>query len=287
MITIRQIQQMLMDHLAEVGAEHPRREAIWMMEAATGLSHAQLIARDDQAMDEDVRTNLQRMIDRRRSGEPVQYVLGSTHFFGLPFYVDRRVLIPRPETELLVERALALVDEGAIQPGARVLDIGTGSGCIAIAIKHNRPSLEVWAVDVSEDALSVARRNAENLGVHVQFELGDVTKADFAEGWPTFDLIVSNPPYVPSEEAPALERHVRDFEPEAALFVNGDPLLFYRHMMSRAEILSPAGHVLFEGHVDHIGALREVGPGYGFDRIEIIRDLSGRDRIAHLRRRSP
>ncbi len=276
---------MLMDQLTEVGAEHPRREAIWMMEAATGLSHAQLIARDDQAMDEDVRADLQRMIDRRRKGEPLQYVLGCTYFFGLPFHVDRRVLIPRPETELLVERALALVDDGVIQPGARVLDIGTGSGCIAIAIKHERPTLEVWAVDVSEDALSVARRNAENVGVHVHFELADVTNADFAAGLPTFDLIVSNPPYVPAVEAPMLERHVRDFEPEAALFVDGDPLLFYRHIMSRAAVLSPDCHVLFEGHVDHVGALREVAPGYGFDSVEIIRDLSGRNRLAHLSKR--
>src|SRR5690625_7262457 len=109
MITIRQVQQMLMDQLTEVGAEHPRREAIWMMEAATGLSHAQLIARDDRAMDEDVRADLQRMIDRRRKGEPLQYVLGCTYFFGLPVQVDRRVHNPRHATGLLVARPPPLV----------------------------------------------------------------------------------------------------------------------------------------------------------------------------------
>ena len=285
MISIRQVQQTLLRELIELGAEHPRREAVWMLEAVTGLSHARLIAHDDRTVLEDEQEMLRHMIDRRRRGEPLQYVLGSAHFFGLAFRVDPNVLIPRPETELLVERALDLVDGGALRPDATVLDIGTGSGCIAVAIKHERPALDVWACDVSPGALAVARDNAERLGVDIRFELRDVTKPDFSAGMPPFDLIVSNPPYVPREEAPSLEPHVRDFEPEAALFVDGDPLLFYREILAHAEILSPGGHVLFEGHIDHIASLQVIAPVYGYDCIEIIRDLSGRDRIAHLRKR--
>ena len=222
------------------------------------------------------------MAERRASGEPVQYVLGHADFFGLRLDVSPAVLIPRPETEELAEHALALVD-GVAAPW--VLDVGTGSGALALAVKHRRPDAVVFAVDVSEAALAVAAANARRLGLDLALVHADARRPGLADRIPAvFDLVVSNPPYVPDAERATLQAEVRR-EPELALFVpDADPLVFYRALAGHAgRLLRPGGRLAAETHAEHGAAVRELFAAAGFADAELRQDLAGRDRIVSAR----
>lgn len=224
----------------------------------------------------------QAMMERRMRNEPLQYILGYTDFCGLRLSLTPDVLIPRPETEQVVEEALRLIEP---IPAPRVLDIGTGSGCIPLAIKQQRPEADVVACDISDRALAIALRNAHALHLEVNFVHADLASPDFLRDVPdALDLLVSNPPYVPAEEAPALAPEVRDFEPHQALFVDRDPLHFYRLLVRHAPaLLAPGGCVVFEAHIDHAAGVGELLAEAGFCDVHVRNDLTGRPRIVTAR----
>lgn len=218
-------------------------------------------------------------LQRIRSGEPLQYVLGQVPFMGLAIGVSPGVLIPRPETEEMVDRIRT-----AANTPSRIVDIGTGSGCIALALKHHFRSAEVFGVDVSSVALSVARRNAERNSLDVKFMEGDVLAPTF--NIPRADLIVSNPPYIPRSEEQGLSAQVREHEPHLALFVDDhDPLLFHRTIAGKAlDALSAGGVLWFEAHYRHAAAVADLLLAMGYREVVLENDLSGNPRMIHCRR---
>lgn len=211
--------------------------------------------------------------------QPVQYVLRESWFCGMKFYVDHHVLIPRPETEELVEW-VAGESTGRATP-ASILDIGTGSGCIAISLKKKMPAAVVHACDISPDALSVARRNAASLGADIDFRLVDVLDSRQREYLPTLDLIVSNPPYIPFSDRSTMSPHVVDHEPHLALFVKDeDPVIFYQAIAQLGrERLSPTGALYAEIHEDLAAQVTDAFNKAGFQNIVVRQDMQGKDRM--------
>ena len=265
--------------LDAAGVDDARRNAEWIVERATGASRVDLYARPDAAVEPGQAALVDRMLARRAAGEPVQYVVGSAGFYGLTLDVTPAVLIPRPETETVTEYALARI---ADVEAPWVLDVGTGSGAIALALKHQRPDAQVFAADVSAGALAVAAGNAERLGLDVTFVESDALRPAFADDVPpSFALVVSNPPYVPASEAPTLQRELAH-EPGTALFVpDRDPLVFYRALAGHAErLLQPGGVLVAETHADFGRQVAALWTGAGLSDVEVRPDLAGRDRIA-------
>ncbi len=241
---------------------------------------------------------LREYIARRGQGEPIAYILGKKEFMSLEFVVDDRVLVPRPETELLVERALKLFGRAGTpdlplatlltnEPNPRIADVGTGSGAIAISLAKHLPHATVYATDVSADALAVTRENTVAHGVAAQVMLlqGDYLQALSKP----VHLIVCNPPYIPQDALPGLERDVRDYEPTVALSGGGDGLDAYRAIFSDlATYLLPGGSVLLEIGFDQAEAVKSLAarhlPGA---RVDVYRDLAGFDRVLHISRVKP
>ena len=246
------------------------------MEHVTGLSTARRLAFADDPMSEDHRKESIRLFERRIAREPLQYILGRAEFYGLTLSVTRDVLIPRPETEILVEEALRM----DLQPGSVVVDAGTGSGAIAIALKHTRPDLHVIGVDVSEKALDVARRNAARLGLAIDLRLADMLDPRLPADIGPIDLLASNPPYVPDEEASELEPEVVKYEPHLALFAADDPLRFYRPLIAWARAqLKRGGAFVAEVHIDHAESVAMLARSSGLSEVRIVRDLMQRPRV--------
>ncbi len=264
--------------LAVGGVREARQNAVWMLQEVLACSRAQLLAYPERAVAAEQVRRLESLLARRLRREPLQYVLGHADFFGLRLIVTPAVLIPRPETEQVVEEALRLI-QGITAP--RVLDVGTGSGCIALALRHARPDAHVFACDVSADALAVARDNAENLSLPVTFFRADALAPDFAQQAPgALDLLISNPPYLPDDEAATLQPEVRDFEPHRALFTGPDLLLYYRAITGHASsLLKPGGLLVFETHADHAGAVADLLREAAFEKVQEKPDLAGHPRI--------
>jgi release factor glutamine methyltransferase len=242
--------------LAAAGVETPRADAEWLVAHLLGTSRSGLAARLDDEVD-----GLEPLLVRRESREPLAYVLGEWGFRRLTLKTDARALVPRPETETLVERALVLA-EGIERP--RILDVGVGSGAIALALKDERPDAQVTGVDVSADALALAGENAERLELEIELRRGEGVDAA-AEGW---DLVVANPPYVASPED--VEPELR-WEPEVALFGTGE-----HERLARA---ARAQFVVFEVGDDQAAGVAGVLERLGFQDVAITADLTGRDRV--------
>lgn len=215
------------------------------------------------------------IIEQLKYHKPIQYILGSTEFYGLPFYVDESVLIPRPETEELVHWIIE--DYGGSEP--RIIDVGTGSGCIPVALAKNISSSEVYGGDVSVEALETARRNALRNHTNVKFIDLDIL-SDHLPTLGKFDVIVSNPPYVTTEQKSRMEANVVDYEPHVALFVpQNDPLVFYKAISSFAkERLSEQGSLYFEINEDLSQETANAVEGYGFS-VELRKDINGKYRM--------
>lgn len=224
-----------------------------------------------------VGANLRALVERRRAGEPIQYITGEQEFYGLPFLVTRDVLIPRPETEHLVEKVVELAP---LFPRPRIVDVGTGSGAIAIALAHEWPDAAITAIDVSASALELARRNAERIGFadRIRFLEGDLLAPVQAE---RFEIVVSNPPYVPTADRDSLSVEVREHEPALALFAGADGLDAYRRLIPGAfAVLEAGGFLVMEigyGQSEPIAALLAEA---GFTQIEFVPDLQGIPRVA-------
>lgn len=224
---------------------------------------------------------LQRIETRLLAQEPLQYVMGMADFYGLKFRVDSRVLIPRQETEELVYWVLETAKTAVYRHVSKVLDIGTGSGCIPITLKKENPNLHVEAIDVSVEALDLAMENARLNDVSIAFREQDILDES---NWNTairYDIIVSNPPYIPREEATLMPQNVKAFEPHIALFVeNEDPLLFYRTIAKFAlQTLQKQGLLFFETNEFNASAVQQMLEEMNFSVVELQKDMSGKERM--------
>ncbi|MDD4922435.1 MAG: peptide chain release factor N(5)-glutamine methyltransferase [Bacteroidales bacterium] len=249
-----------------------------LLKQLAGLNSVQIYSGKDTKFPDGTTNILNHAVDQLVHGEPIQYVLGKTEFFGLDFNVRPGVLIPRPETEELVELILKNHENQQIQ----LLDIGTGSGCIAISLAKNIPMAKVSAWDISREALAIAGENAKLNNVSIAFSIKDIREFEhFGQESGKWDVIVSNPPYVCQSEKAEMEDHVLNHEPHLALFVNDDdPLIFYRHIASYAVQNLKKGGALYVEINSHLGeeTLRLIQK-YHFDKAELLQDLSGRDRM--------
>lgn len=268
--------------LKACGVQNPRRDAEWLMEDVLNVDRLNILTRPDERIAETELDLLDEYLLRREKREPIQYITGKGYFYGREFEVSPGVLIPRPETELLVEWA---IQELRASDGKRVLDIGTGSGCIVISIDLELAGLSCAGADVSEEALRIARSNAVRLGASVDMVKVDILSAGAVEKLPgSIDVLVCNPPYIPSSERETLDPEVRDFEPEVALFVGRDPLLYYRAISRLApRILVPGAALGVEVHADHGREVAALFSDAGFHEVKIKQDLAGRNRLVSAR----
>jgi release factor glutamine methyltransferase len=252
----------------------PRTDAELLVASVLGVSRTDLYAADDTLTEEQLR-RLGSMRERRRRREPLAYILGVWGFRRLTLGVDRRVLVPRPETEVVVDRCLERLRESALP---RVLDVGVGSGAIALSLADEHPGVRVVGLDPSKDALAVARDNAVRTGLEsrVELVLGDLGAV---EG--PFDLVVSNPPYVSAEEFDSLQPEIALFEPREALIENG-----LRDAVARAAagLLSPGGWLVLECADGQAGVLAGLLASLGYEDVTRSPDLSGRERVVEARR---
>jgi|26BtaG_2_1085354.scaffolds.fasta_scaffold00053_20 release factor glutamine methyltransferase len=210
-----------------------------------------------------------------KNHKPIQYILGETEFYGFKFFVNESVLIPRPETEELIEWILT----HKLNPECKILDIGTGSGCIPIVLKKKWTNSDIYALDISKDALKTAKNNAEYHQTEIQFLEADFLEMNFSK-LPQFDLIVSNPPYISKVEKERMDRNVTGFEPDSALFVpDSDPLLFYRRICEMAyQKLNEHGKVYVEINQDLALETKELFDKH-FEEVELKKDISGNYRM--------
>ena len=229
---------------------------------------------------------LQSILTALLAGQPLQYILGQADFYGLKFKVDPRVLIPRPETEELVEWVLETIGSRSPQQSPSVLDIGTGSGCIPITIAKKSPRTIVWGLDVSADALALADENANLNQVEIRWQEQDILNQEAWTSLPIFDLIISNPPYIPLREQVLMPAQVTQHEPHLALFVpDEDPLLFYRAIAAFAQIhLNPNGFLFFECNEYNALELKLLLESMAWSDVVLKEDLSGKLRMIRATR---
>ena len=259
--------------------EHELRDlAWWVAEEATGLSRTELLTRcKDTENSPDMKIILQRL----RQHEPVQYVFGHTEWMGLDLRVNPATLIPRPETAELVDWVLemfniqkTMISSGS--PALKVADIGTGSGCIAIALKRHRPAWQVTGIDVSEEALAIAHENGVHNGVDIQWQKRDILSDEIGD----FDIIVSNPPYICERERASMDRQVLDYEPASALFVpDNDPLRFYRRIAG----IRKGRYLFFEINEVYGDEMCDLLCGLGYKDVQLRRDIYGKARMVYGR----
>lgn len=241
-----------------------------------GFSTLELFGGKDKEVSEKDLDVLDKMLERLKNNEPIQYVIGRETFCGMTFEVNPNVLIPRPETQELVEW---ITHEYKATSSCRMLDIGTGSGCIAVSLAKKLPAARVEAWDISEGALEVARRNAGINGVSVAFRLQDVLKAEVSS--PSYEVMVSNPPYITHREKMEMEANVLEWEPHTALFVpDTDPLLFYRKIAQLGvKALADGGSLYFEINRAYGKETVEMLQGLGYRQIELKKDMFGNERM--------
>lgn len=262
--------------LLAAGVEEPRREAALLLALSIKRDRTFIFAHPEYNLTSDEQTRYLEYVARRSGREPFHYISGIKEFYGLDFEVGPGVLIPRPETELLVDAAIAIAVE--ISP-PRILEIGVGSGCISVAILKNVPQATAVAVDISEVALAISSRNAERHSVSDRLELlqGDVYSSVVGR----FDLIVSNPPYIPETDKPALEPEVRSFEPSEALYSGADGLGVVRRIIDEApEYLNIGGSIFIEIGLGQADIVRTYFAQDVWKPPRLIRDLQGIERIA-------
>ncbi len=267
--------------------------ASMVMEQLTGCNRLQRMNLSEQPLREAQWNRLIEIDQRLTAHEPVQYVLGEAYFGPLKLYVDKNVLIPRPETEELVqwiaedvktagkpvfEASKGKADETTL---LKILDVGTGSGCIALLLKHKMPLAEVWGCDISDTALGVARRNSSELDIRVDFVGLDFLDEAQRRQLPTVDIIVSNPPYIPAQEKESMQPNVVAHEPHTALFVpDNDALIFYKAIADFGkERLYEGGHIYVEIHENLGAAVVQLFEQEGYEKLQSKKDMQGKDRM--------
>ncbi len=274
-MTIGEVLRRSTEYLARKGVESPRLDAERLVAHALGLSRLELYTEHDRPLSEEELVASRRLVERRGRREPLAYILGEWGFRRLTLTVDARALVPRPETETVVERCLELV--GGVERPV-VIDVGTGTGAIALALADELPGARVTAIDVSANALALAHENVERTGLAV-----GLLQADFHDGLPDgpYDLVVSNPPYVLPKELDELQPEVRDYEPRVATMGAGGP-----EAVARAALpaLRPGGWLVMESHSEKAADVARFLEELGYERVRITRDLTGLERVVEGRR---
>jgi release factor glutamine methyltransferase len=266
------------EDFARRGLSSPRLDAELLLGEVLGVDRVRLILDSEKPLREEELARYRELIKRRRRGEPIAYIRGEREFYGHRFRVDARVLVPRPDTEILVETGLLRTQPKSLY--GRALDLCTGSGCVAIAFALQRPTWKVTGTDVSPGAMSLARENAERLGAifATRWLLGDLFEA-LAPG-ERFDLITSNPPYIPLGDIATLDADVRDFEPRLALEGGADGLDVVRRIVERApEFLESGGVLALEVGHDQAARVAALFEARGFGEIQVKRDYGGIERV--------
>jgi len=266
--------------LQKSGIAEPRREANSLLAFALRKDRTFLITHNDYELSNEEEINFQAVLQRRAAREPFQYITGKQEFYGLDFIVTPDVLIPRPETEMIVENALEILTE---RQTTRFCEIGVGSGCISISVLHNARTVSAVGLDISEKALKIAKKNAEKHQVSERFDLqiSDVFSRLTDE---KFDLIVSNPPYIPREDIENLQAEVRDFEPLNALTDEKDGLSIIEKIITDApKFLSANGFLLLEIGFEQAETVREMFDAQIWQTVEILPDLQGIGRMVKAR----
>ena len=253
-----------------------RNISFLLLEKLTGFSRTQLLTNKSTIFSFEQQQQLAVFVEKLKKNIPIQYILGETEFYGLRFAVNESVLIPRPETEELVEW---IKNDCKDVDSLQILDVGIGSGCIAVALKHELPFVEITAFDISEKVLETARKNAEKNKIYIDFKQVDILYENiFSQKW---DIIVSNPPYIPQKERMNMQKNVCEYEPSLALFVPDEtPLLFYEKIAQFAQShLTENGKLYFEIHFDAGKSVVNLLKNLNFENIKLRQDLSGNDRM--------
>lgn len=276
-VTLKQIVDVVTLRLAEI---YGQREAQWMvriiLENVKGYSPVDVVLHREEVLSDFIVGKIEDVTNRLLKNEPIQYIFGSARFYGNSFKVTSATLIPRPETEELV----ALIDKENRDTDLRVLDVGTGSGCIAVTLARVLRFPIVEAIDISEDALAVAQENAQSLRVKVNFKKSDALAMEKPKT-PIYDIIVSNPPYIADKEREDMSQNVLQYEPHSALFVSdNDPLCFYRAIGDYGtKALKSGGRLYFEINPLYVEEMRAMLDAMGYKEIRVVRDLPGKERI--------
>lgn len=254
--------------------ENPKLNAEQIISRVLDVKRLGLYLHSSDVISEDEIKEIQSLIERRRKGEPLQYVLGETFFYDCWIFIDKNVLIPRPETEFLVEK---VINEN--QKVKSILEIGTGSGAIAIALAKNLNLDRIDAIDISKEALKLARKNAIENNVNINFYQSDI----FENIKGKFDIIVSNPPYISGEEYEKLPAEIKNYEPINALLASENGLIFYKKILKNAkEYLTKNGKIYFEIGYDQAERIKEIANKNSFDKINVFKDLNGFNRIMKI-----
>lgn len=282
-LTLLDVVQKTTDFLSAKGVESARLNAELLIGHALNLKRMQLYLQFERTLSEAELERIRPLVKRRSQREPLQYILGDTEWAGLRLKVDRRALIPRHETELLIELIVERVDK----PPRRILDLGTGSGAIALALASRYENAEVTAVDVSDDALALAGENASALGIDGRIRFVRSSWFEGLDAEAPYDIIVSNPPYLTEEETAMAAPEVRVHEPITALTAAESGLADLRRIVGGASrFLNPGGWIALETGVDHHAHLESLLKNAHFEKVESRKDLTDRDRFMFARRAS-
>ena len=286
--TIKTISFLFREKLGNIYHEREIDTILFLMaNKIMGFSKSDMILKKEEVIKESDALKFIKILEELLENKPVQYILGETEFYGLPFKVNEYVLIPRPETEELVKWMIEEIgtDQNLKKNNPVILDIGTGSGCIAIALKKNIPDSDIMGVDVSGEALQVAVENANRNKVEVLFRPMNILNKRYEDSPVKFDVIVSNPPYISVAEKESMAPNVIRYEPHSALFVEGDDvLLFYKRILEFAKRnLQAGGYVFFEIHEDHGEKLISYMEKENFSDVLLKKDINGKDRMIRCR----
>ena len=276
-ISIAQLSRQIQTKLTPIYGEGEAKAMVRLIfHSLKGWSLTDMIIHADNIVSPYVLEKTEKIISRLLDNEPIQYILGEAYFYGMNLKVDNSTLIPRPETEELVD---IIVHENQSHKDLNILDIGTGSGAIAIALSRNLPFSNVDAIDISENALKIANENARNLHTHIGFTKADIFK--FEPKTDYYDIIVSNPPYIDEAEKDSMDSNVLEYEPHQALFVpDENPLIYYIRITETAkDSLKQRGHLYFEINPRHAEELAEYLNKKGYMDIEIVKDINGKKRF--------
>lgn len=281
-ITIGALNRQIIKELTSIyGTGEAKAMSRLIFQHLKNWNQTQLIINSDMPASDYLVSSVNSIIQRLNTHEPIQYILGKAYFYGITLSVDRSTLIPRPETQELVD---LIVDEAQDTPDLNALDIATGSGAIAIALSRALPFSKVEAIDISKDALNIAEKNAQDLHADIKFEHADVFKYNPQPD--SFDIIVSNPPYIDESEKGEMDANVLEYEPHTALFVPDDnPLIFYKRIADISfTALHEGGRLYFEINPRHSLELSTMLLKIGFEDVKVIKDIHQRNRFISCRK---
>jgi release factor glutamine methyltransferase len=280
MYSILQIIELSAEYLNTKGVESPRLNAELLLANLLNCKRLDLYLKYDQPLKEIEINKYRELIARRGKREPLQYIIGNVEFYGLNFSVNPNVLIPRQETEILVDQIISNIDKNT---KVKILDIGTGSGNIPIALAKNLPNVEIVAIDISGNAIAIAKFNSErnNVSDRINFINSDFNKYLISENH-QFDIIVSNPPYIKIDEYNLLEKELTDFEPNIALTDFNDGLTFYRSISEKSKsLLKSNGQIYFEVGISQSGKVKEILENNNFSNIKLVKDYLEIERVVY------